>query len=176
MKKLYLLTAAAVLLTGCGAVGGDNEDSTAGTTAMTAPDTDGKTPCVLVDSDNSIITSDGRITESFVYYFPDENTIAVDVTVTNHGEHSVTLDCRPHIWAETDLTEEALNIAWTMEFSPTTIPAGESTVMTAEFDLLEEGWSEVYAHVNLRAQLETDGGYYDPSSVTIDFTAPAEGV
>ena len=41
MKKLYLLTAAAVLLTGCGAVGGDNGDSPAGTTSMTAPDTDG---------------------------------------------------------------------------------------------------------------------------------------
>jgi len=169
MKILILLTSVCVLLTGCGKVNDKaSNDEVSSETATPSG------PCVIRDSDHSIVTSDGRISESFEYYFKGKNTVAVDVTVTNNSDREVGINCTPHFWAETDLTPKDFSLAFTQPYPCTYIDPGESIVETYEYSELEDGWSSCDIHLRLFCDL--NHGYYDPSEMDFDFTVNYDDV
>ena len=169
VKIFILLTSVCVLLTGCGAVNKMPSDDVESSQIVNP-----STPCVVRDSDHSMVTSDGLISESFEYYFIDKNTVAVDVTVTNNGEREVSFNCTPRIWAETDLTPEDFSYAWTQQYIYTDIEPGESTVLTANYSLLEDGWSSTDLHIKLFCDF--DNNRYDPYEMQYDFTISYDNV
>ena len=169
MKIHILLTSVCVLLTGCGKVNDKaSNDEVSSETATPSG------PCVIRDSDHSIVTSDGRISESFEYYFKGKNTVAVDVTVTNNSEREVSFDCTPRIWAETDLTPDDFSCAMADVYRYTDIGPGESVVLTSDYPLLEDGWSRADIHIKLFCDF--DNNRYDPYEMQYDFTVNYDDV
>lgn len=169
MKFLILLTGVCVLLTGCGKVNDKaSNDEVSSETATPSG------PCVIRESDHSMVTSDGLISESFEYYFKGRNTVAIDLTVTNNSDSEMDINCTPHLWAETDLTPEDFSLAWHQAYPITFIEAGETIVETYEYSCLEDGWSSADIHVRLFCDL--NHGYYEPSEMDFDFTVRSDEV
>ncbi|SFD12574.1 hypothetical protein [Ruminococcus albus] len=168
MKILILLTSVCLLLSGCSANSGDTDSS-----QVIDPDT----PCLIRDSDHSVISSDGKISESFDIYFTDKNTVAIDVTVTNNTDKRLpTFDFQPKLWAETDLTPEDWSFAWADVGHCMILEAGESMVIPVSFTIREEeeGWSTAYIHVKLMAQNDSMPQDYDPNEIQFDLTVSAD--
>ena len=169
MKFLILLTGVCVLLSGCSAANAQSPDDTVSSQTVKS-----NRPCVIRESDHSMVTSDGLISENFEYYFKGRNTVAIDLTVTNNDDHEVAINCTPHLWAETDLTPEDFSLAWHQTYPITFIEAGETIVETYEYSCLEDGWSSADIHVRLFCDL--DNGYYEPSEMDFDFTVKSDDV
>ncbi len=89
-------------------------------------------------SDTEIMSTDGVISSSYEYK-KEGNMLYVTVTITNNGDSRiVTSFGGPHLYAETDLTEQ--EIAWNAPGYSDKINAGESKTFDSSWEL-EEGWS-----------------------------------
>ncbi|MBR1422537.1 MAG: hypothetical protein IJ571_03740 [Ruminococcus sp.] len=126
------------------------------------------------DGDNSAVTDDGMISESFEYNIDDDGNFHLDVTVTNNSDEPIYLDCRPHAFLRTDLTPDEKEWGWTSDFQGDIIGAGESIVKSIVTEP-EEGWSTAKAEIYLTASISIGdkydiGIYYVPSGIEFELS------